>query len=327
MDDSVLLDVRNVKKYYAVNRGMFGHHTEGTVKAVDDVTLRIFKGETLGLIGESGCGKSTLARVLLGLIPLTGGTVSYEGKIVDFHHMKELRKKIQMVFQDPYSSIDPRMNMRRIIEEPLRIHTHMSSHEKLEHVLPLIKRLGFEEDDLKKFPHEFSGGQRQRIGIARAFILNPSFIICDEPVSALDVSIQAQILNLFMELQRERAVAYLFISHDMAVIKHVSDRIAVMYLGKIVELATAQELFAHTLHPYTLALIHAIPVPNPDAKQEIQVLEGELPSPLSPPTGCPFRLRCNCSMDICKDIQPGLKEVDSGHFVACHKYGKGITAC
>lgn len=318
----VLVMVTDLKKYFPVDKGIFGHHVEGMVKAVDGVSFNVYQGETLGFIGESGCGKTTLARLMIGMTTPTAGTIRFKDRVMDPKHMGDLRKKIQMVFQDPYSSIDPRMTMRRIIEEPLRIHTKMSSKEKLAVALPLIERLGFNEDDLKKYPHEFSGGQRQRIGIARAFILDPDFIICDEPVSALDVSIQAQILNLFKELQRERSVTYLFISHDMAVIKHVSDRIAVMYLGRIVEFADKKALFQEALHPYTKALIQAIPVPDPEVRTEMKLLEGELPSPIDPPSGCPFRLRCDCAGKACSEIVPGLEEISPGHFVACHLYGR-----
>ena len=323
-----LVRVTGLKKYFPVNKGLFGHHVEGVVKAVDDVSFSVYQGETLGFIGESGCGKTTLARLMLGLALPTAGKICFKGKEMDPRHLGDLREKIQMVFQDPYSSIDPRMSMRRIIEEPLRIHTRMSSKEKLAVVLPLIERLGFIEDDLRKYPHEFSGGQRQRIGIARAFILNPDFIICDEPVSALDVSIQAQILNLFKELQRERYVTYLFISHDMSVIKHMSDRIAVMYLGRIVEIADKKALFKETLHPYTQALIQAIPIPNPEVRTKMKLLEGELPSPINPPSGCPFRLRCAHAGKVCSEIVPELKEITPGHFVACHLYeGQGGKTC
>ena len=258
--------------------------------------------------------------MLIGLTEPTEGKIYIKGHELNHQFLKEYRKIAAMVFQDPYSSIDPRMNMRRIIEEPLRIHTKMSKTEKRERVLPLIEKLGFKEEDLAKYPHEFSGGQRQRIGIARAFVINPEFVICDEPVSALDVSIQAQILNLFKELQRERNTTYLFISHDMSVIKHVSDRIAVMYLGSIVELAEKRDLFTNTLHPYTKALINAIPIPNPKIKSEMKTLEGELPSPLNPPSGCPFRLRCDKAMKCCEIEKPALIEAETGHFVACHRY-------
>lgn len=320
MNRQPLVEIKGIKKFFHVDRGILSHRKKGVVKAVDDVSFTIYKGETLGLIGESGCGKSTLARVLLGLTESSGGEIRYAGQTLDKKSLESLRWKMQMVFQDPYSSLDPRMNIRRIVEEPLRIHERMSRKRRYDIVLPLMKQLGFDEDSLKKYPHEFSGGQRQRIGIARAFVLEPEFIICDEPVSALDVSIQAQILNLFKKMQRERSVTYLFISHDMSVVKHVSDRIAVMYLGQLMELAGKQALFSNTLHPYSIALMSAIPVPNPSYQRKRILLEGDLPSPLNPPAGCPFQTRCPNTMDICRKARPALTEPEPGHFVACHLF-------
>lgn len=320
-----LLEVSHLKKYFPVSRGILGHHVQGIVKAVDEVSFTIDEGETLGLIGESGCGKSTLSRVILGLEQATSGIIRFKGQVINPMKLGKLRSSIQMVFQDSYSSIDPRMTMERIVEEPLRVHTHLTRKQQRNLVLPLLKSLGFEEEDLQKYPHEFSGGQRQRIGIARAFVLNPALVLCDEPVSALDVSIQAQILNLFKTLQKERRTTYLFISHDMAVIKHMSDRIAVMYLGHIVELADKQELFSDTLHPYTKALIQAIPIPNPDIQVPMHLLEGELPSPLNPPSGCPFRLRCPHADALCVQRMPLLQEAKAGHWVACHQVKGGST--
>ncbi len=313
-----LVRTDNLSRHYAVQRGLFGTKGRGSVKAVDNISLTIFRGETLGLIGESGCGKSTLARLLIGLIAPTSGKIFFEGKEISRNSIQEIRSRIQMVFQDPYSSLDPRMNMLRIIEEPLRIHTSLSRKARYDKVLSLIKKLGFSEEDLDKYPHEFSGGQRQRIGIARAFILEPEFVICDEPVSALDVSIQAQILNLFSSLRKEKEVAYLFVSHDMAVIKHIADRIAVMYLGRIVEIADKKELFSATMHPYTEMLIKSIPIPDPDKHMDFDITKGELPSPLDPPSGCPFRTRCDRAMDICSAEIPALREYSPGHFAACH---------
>ncbi len=330
MTREALVEVRNLKKYFPVSRGILGHHITGTVKAVDDVSFSIYRGETLGFIGESGCGKSTLARVLAGLTAATKGSVLFGGTQIDPRKMGENRQSIQMVFQDPYSSIDPRMSIRRTIEEPLRVHAHLSRAQKREIVVPLIEKLGLSEADLGKFPHEFSGGQRQRVGIARAFILNPAFVICDEPVSALDVSIQAQILNLFKQMQREMGTTYLFISHDMSVIKHVSDRIAVMYLGHLMEMADKRTLFAHTMHPYSAALMSAIPVPNPEYRRDRVLLAGDLPSPLDPPPGCPFQTRCPQVMRICRVQPSAFHETEPGHFVACHLFdgiGKGGASC
>ena len=316
----MLVELRHLKKYYPVNKGMFSHRQKGVVKAVDDVNLQIYKGETLGLIGESGCGKSTLSRVLLGLTEATAGEILFKGQPVDVKNMKAFRRQAQMIFQDPYSSLDPRMSVGRIIEEPLRIHTDYSKKEKRDVVKSLLEKVSLPEDSLKKFPHEFSGGQRQRIGIARALALNPEFVVCDEPVSALDVSVQAQILNLFKKMQKDFQLTYLFISHDMSVVRHMSDRIAVMYLGRVVELADKTVLFKDTLHPYSVALMNAIPVPDPSVPMGNLRLEGELPSPLNPPPGCPFQTRCPNVMPKCKEQSPALKEVKPGHYLACHLY-------
>jgi len=316
----VLVELRHLKKYYPVNKGMFSHRQKGVVKAVDDVNLQIYKGETLGLIGESGCGKSTLSRVLLGLTEATAGEILFKGQPVDAKNMKAFRRQAQMIFQDPYSSLDPRMSVGRIIEEPLRIHIDYSKKEKRDVVKSLLEKVSLPEDSLKKFPHEFSGGQRQRIGIARALALNPEFVVCDEPVSALDVSVQAQILNLFKKMQKDFQLTYLFISHDMSVVRHMSDRIAVMYLGRVVELADKTALFKDTLHPYSVALMNAIPVPDPSVPMGNLRLEGELPSPLNPPPGCPFQTRCPNVMPKCKEQSPALKEVKPGHYLACHLY-------
>ena len=318
-----LVEVKNLKKHFPVNRGFLLKKTTGVVKAVDDVSFTVYKGETLGLIGESGCGKSTLLRVLLGLLAATSGEVYFKGSIIDKARLKNFRKESQMIFQDPYSSLDPRMSIRRIIEEPLRIHTKLDRKDKTEIVLSLLKKIGIAEDDLKKYPHEFSGGQRQRIGIARALVLNPEFVVCDEPVSALDMSIQAQILNLFKSMQKELNLTYLFVSHDMSVVKHVSDRIAVMYLGRIVELATKHTLFDNTLHPYSVALMSAIPIPDPTAKKKRILLEGDIPSPINTPQGCSFHTRCLNAMPICRQLTPPLKEIEDNHFVACHLFGSG----
>ncbi len=321
-DRELLLEVKDAKKYFPVKKGFIAQKVIGYVRAVDGVTFNLYKGETLGVIGESGCGKTTLSRLIIGLEDATGGELRFRGELLSTRMRPELRQKIQMVFQDPYSSIDPRMNIRRIIEEPLRIHTHLSAKEKLDRVLPIIKRVGIPESALVKYPHEFSGGQRQRIGIARALISEPELILCDEPVSALDVSVQAQVLNLFKSLQTENNLTYLFISHDMSVIRHVSDRIAVMYLGQMVEVAPKKLLFDHPLHPYTSALMDAIPIPDPTAEKKHSMLKGDIPSPIDIPKGCSFQTRCPHCTQKCKEISPVLREVEPDHFAACHLFDK-----
>ncbi len=318
MEKEVLLETRNLKKYFPLKKKLFSRKDPGAVKAVDGISLKIYKGESLGLIGESGCGKSTFARVVLQLIKPTEGEVYFDGEQVNPKDIKEFRKNVQMVFQDPYTSIDPRMSVRGIIEEPLRVHTNTTAEEKRQIVLPVLKNIGMSEEVLEKYPHEFSGGQRQRLGIARALVTNPKLLICDEPVSALDVSIQSSILNLLKSLQKDLGLSYLFISHDMSVVKYISDRIAVMYLGRIVELAETEELFANTLHPYSKALMSAIPVPDPTIRNKRIMLEGEPPSPVNPPAGCTFHERCPYATDICSRECPALREMGSGHFVACH---------
>lgn len=318
-----LIEARHLKKYYSINKGLFESKVIGTIKAVDDVSFIINKEEVLGLVGESGCGKSTLARLLLGLTGLTSGEVLCEGIQINKENMQSFRKKAQMIFQDPYSSLDPRMNIENIVSEPLRVHTQLSKEERRNVVLPLLEKVGISGEDIKKYPHEFSGGQRQRIGIARALVLGPKFIICDEPVSSLDVSIQATILNLFSEMRGNYHLSYLFISHNMSVVKHISDRIAVMYLGKIVELAPKDELFKRTLHPYTVALISAIPIPNPLEHQNKVLLKGDLPNQIYPPSGCYFQTRCSKVFPLCREQPPTLKETTTGHFVACHLFEKG----
>ena len=321
----VLLETKNLKKHFPVKRKLFEKGPVKTVKAVDGVSLKIYKGEALGLIGEPGCGKSTLSRVILKLIPATEGEVLFHGEPVTGKNLMKFRQQVQMVFQDPYSSLDPRMSVRRIIEEPLRVHTKLSAREKLEIVKPVLQQIGLPEEALDKFPHEFSGGQRQRIGIARALVTKPELLICDEPVSALDVSIQSSILNLFKKMQREMGLSYLFITHDMSVVKHVSDRIAVMYLGRIVELAETKELFSNTLHPYSKALMNAIPIPDPTLPVKKAALTGEPPSPINMPSGCAFHTRCPYATEECRTKVPEFRDMGNGHFVACHHCGKGGT--
>ncbi len=320
----VLLETKDIKKYFPLRKKLFQKEPPGVVKAVDGISLRLYKGEALGLIGESGCGKSTFSRVVMQLIPPTQGEIWFRGERMTKKNLMEFRQRVQMVFQDPYSSLDPRMRVREIIEEPLRVHTKMNAGEKLAVVRPILERIGLPEEALEKYPHEFSGGQRQRIGIARALATQPELLICDEPVSALDVSIQSSILNLFKGMQKELGLSYLFISHDMSVVKHVSDRIAVMYLGRVVELAETKELFANTLHPYSQALMNAIPAPDPAAPRKAAALAGEPPSPIDPPPGCVFHGRCPHAAERCSREVPSLREITPGHFAACHLHaGKG----
>ena len=318
-----IVEVRNLKEYFNINMGMF---RTKPLKAVDNVSFAIQPGETLGLVGESGCGKTTVGRTILHLYKPTGGEVLYKGrKIQTKADIQAFRNKASMVFQYPYSSLNPRMTVADIIGEPLDVHKLYSSRqERQERILELMGYVGLNSEHAARYAHEFSGGQRQRIGIARALAVNPDFIVCDEPVSALDVSIQAQVINMFAELQEKFGLTYLFIAHDLLVVRHISDRIAVMYLGKMVELANANEIYDHPLHPYSKSLLSAVPVPDPKiarANQRI-VLSGDIPSPLNAPSGCPFRTRCPYACDKCAESMPDFQEVSAGHFVACHRVGE-----
>ena len=312
-----ILEVKDLKEYFPVKTGLFGTMP---LKAVDGVSFNIKPGETLGLVGESGCGKTTVGRTILRLYEPTGGEVRFDGEVITDKNIRPLRKQMQMVFQDPYSSLDPRMTVEDIIGEPLDVHHLYSSRkERREKILNIMELVGLNAEHATRYAHEFSGGQRQRIGIARALAVDPKFIVCDEPVSALDVSIQAQVINMFEELQEKLGVAYLFIAHDLLVVHHISNRIAVMYLGKIVEIADADELNASPIHPYTLSLLSAVPVPDPVKARQSQriILEGDVPSPLHMPTGCPFRTRCKYATELCEKECPELTDRGRGHMVAC----------
>jgi peptide/nickel transport system ATP-binding protein len=313
-NNTQLVNVRGLVKHFPVEG------SDDVVRAVDGVSFAIVRGETLGLVGESGCGKSTVGRCLLRLIEPTAGQVEFAGRDVlslGKHEMRQLRREMQIVFQDPYASLNPRMTVGDIIGEPLVIHKIGTKTERRERVRSLLQRVGLNPDYTKRYPHEFSGGQRQRIGVARTLALNPQLIVADEPVSALDVSVQAQVVNLLQELQAEFGLTYLFISHGLAVVEHISTRVAVMYLGRIVELASAKDLYVQPLHPYTQALLSAIPIPDPTRTRERIVLQGDVPTPINPPSGCRFRTRCPIAIDECARIDPGLREVAPGHEVAC----------
>ena len=319
--EQILLEVKNLKKYFPVKAGVF-RKTVAHVKAVDDVSFAIKKGETLGLVGESGCGKSTTGRTILRLLEASAGKIIFDGKDVlsmDKKELRSIRKEMQIIFQDPYASLNPRMTVADIVGEPLDIHNLVSNKkEKKEKVKELLNDVGLLPEQMRRYPHEFSGGQRQRIGVARALAVDPKLIIADEPVSALDVSIQAQVINLLQDLQDKFDLTYLFIAHDLSVVKHISDRIAVMYLGKIVELTDKKELFDNTLHPYTQSLLSAIPIADPTYEKDRILLEGDVPSPVDPPSGCRFHPRCPEAMDICKEKEPVFKDYGNGHFAACH---------
>lgn len=315
-----LLEVKDLKKWFPAKKSPFSRE-KVFIKAVDGVSFTLNEGETLGVVGESGCGKSTMGRSVLRLLEPTGGQVIFNG--VDYTALKDKelrdsRKDLQIIFQDPYASLDPRMTIGDIIAEPLDIQLKLPAKERMQRVLETMERVGLNTRFVNRYPHEFSGGQRQRIGIARAIVLNPKIMVCDEPVSALDVSIQAQVINLLMDLQKEMGMAYIFISHDLSVIKHISDRVAVMYLGHLVEIADKKDIYAHPMHPYTVALLSAIPVPDRKHKKEKIVLEGDLPSPANPPSGCVFHTRCYKAQDICKTEVPELKDCGNGHCCACH---------
>ena len=315
-----LLEVENLKKYFPVKKGILSRSV-GEVRAVDGVSFSIKRGETLGLVGESGCGKTTVGRTILRLIEPTAGRVSFNGENLlelDGKRLRSLRASLQIIFQDPFSSLDPRMNVGQIIAEPIRNHMKVSKTEIRQRVADLMERVGLHPEQISRYPHEFSGGQRQRIGIARALALNPLAIICDEPVSALDVSIQAQVINLLARLQEEMKLSYLFIAHDLSVVEHISDRVAVMYLGRIVELATDKALYQNPLHPYSQALLAAVPVPDPEISRKKILLQGDVPSPMNPPTGCTFHTRCPECMDICSQETPVFKNMGNEHWVACH---------
>ena len=320
MAETLLLEVKHLKKHFPIKGGVFSK-TIGYVYAVDDINFTLAKGETLGLVGESGCGKSTTGRTILRLIEPTDGAICFEGQDIttlDKSAMRALRREMQIIFQDPYASLNPRMTVGSIIGEPLEIHKIAKGSEKEERVASLLQKVGLRAEDMRKYPHEFSGGQRQRIGIARALALNPKLIVCDEPVSALDVSIQAQVINLLEDLQAEFGLSYLFIAHNLNVVEHISNRVAVMYLGQIVELASDEELYKNPQHPYTEALLSAVPIPDPAVKKKRIILEGDVPSPINPPKGCHFHTRCMYKEKICEEVEPEFKDIGGGHWVACH---------
>ncbi len=320
--EAPILKVNRLKKYFDVNGGIFGRKI-GEIKAVDDVSFSVNKGEILGIVGESGCGKSTTGKAILRLIEPTEGEILFEGedisKVSD-EKMRQLRRDMQIIFQDPYASLNPRHTVEKIISEPLLVHGMNDAKKRKERVKELLEIVGLRKDHASRYPHQFSGGQRQRIGIARALANHPKLIICDEPVSALDVSVQSQILNLMKDLREKFQLTYIFIAHDLSVVKHISDRIGVMYLGRLVELAPNDQLYENPKHPYTQALLSAVPTTDPDIKRDRIILEGDVPSPENPPTGCAFHTRCPMAMDICKEVRPSLQKVDEEHNVACHLY-------
>lgn len=320
-----LLEVRNLKKYFPVGSGLFSRR-KGEVKAVDGVSLTVEEGETLGLVGESGCGKSTLGRSILRLIEPTEGEVLFQGKnllAMSPRELRDMRRQMQIIFQDPYASLNPRMRVGETVGEGLEIHKLATGKKKRDQVMGLLNQVGLREEHYDRYPHEFSGGQRQRIGIARALAVSPKFIVADEPVSSLDVSIQAQIINLLQELQEKMHLTYFFISHDLRVVEHISHRVAIMYLGKIVEIAPSDKIYQEAKHPYTQALLSAVPIPDPNRRKERIVLQGDVPSPVNPPPGCAFHPRCRYREDICDKVEPKLEFGAGGHGVSCHVFGPG----
>ena len=318
---NILLETKNLSKYFTGKKGLLNRQP-AQVKAVDHVSLTVNKGETLGLVGESGCGKSTLGRTILRLIPATEGQVLYNGEDIltyDKKKMWEMRRKLQIIFQDPYSSLNPRMTVYDLISAPLEVYKIGTKAERREMVEEILQEVGLDKQYMNRFPHEFSGGQRQRIGIARALILNPEFVVCDEAVSALDVSVRAQVLNLMRNMQQKKNLTYLFISHDLSVVRHISDRIAVMYLGSVAEVAEKAQLYSNPMHPYTKALLSAIPLPDVKKKRQRIILQGDVPSAYNPPSGCKFHTRCPYATDRCKQEIPVLRQMEKGHQVACHR--------
>jgi oligopeptide transport system ATP-binding protein len=328
-DDNVLVRVERLKKYFPITRGAILSRRVGDIKAVDDVSFDIYHGETLGLVGESGCGKTTVGRTIIQLYRPTAGHVFYDGQ--DLANMRggelrRMRRRVQVIFQDPYASLNPRLTVGAIVGEPLEIHRIARRKDMRERVEELLKMVGLDPYFVNRYPHEFSGGQRQRIGIARALALAPDFIVCDEPISALDVSIQAQIVNLLEELQDRLELTYLFIAHDLSMVRHISDRVAVMYLGKVVELADRDTVYTNPLHPYTEALLSAVPIPDPvvEEKRRRIILKGDVPSPANPPPGCNFNTRCPVVMDVCSEVEPEFIEVEPAHFCACHRRSPAV---
>ena len=326
-NESVILQVNNLVKEFPITKGIFFQKQTGAVHAVDGVSFKVERGETFGLVGESGCGKTTTGRTIVHLEDPTSGEIIFDDKDLATASKKELfnaRRKMQIIFQDPYASLNPRMTVREIIEEPLVIHSIGDRSDRLKKAKALLEKVGLNPSYINRYPHEFSGGQRQRIGIARAIALEPDLIICDEPISALDVSIQAQIVNLLEDLQKELGLTYIFIAHDLSMVRHISKRVAVMYLGKIVELADTDVLFSKPYHPYSIALLSAVPVPDPmvEEKRKRLLLEGDVPSPINPPSGCRFHTRCYMAEEKCKQVEPEFKEVEEGHFAACHFWEK-----